>query len=109
MKFKMHVMKLWNYLTSKLSVFFPIMDQVLAWLRKYKNFYFLLGFFAPEKKYPETEKKYRYGIIICARNEHLVIGIQHKYAEIRDVLFMNDLTRYMPEKVMPWNFYLIEL
>ncbi|MCR5703675.1 MAG: glycosyltransferase family 2 protein [Eubacterium sp.] len=86
MKFKMHVMKLWNYLTSKLSVFFPIMDQVLAWLRKYKNFYFLLGFFAPEKKYPETEKKYRYGIIICARNEHLVIGnlIDSIYAQTYD-------------------------
>ena len=74
MKFKMRMTKLWKFLTNKTSVFFPRMDLVLSWLRKYKNFYLLLGLFAPEKKYAETEKKYRYGIIICARNEHLVIG-----------------------------------
>ena len=67
-------MKLWKRVSGKVSGFFPRVDQILGWLRKYKNFYLLLGLIAPEKKYQETENKYRYGIIICARNEHLVIG-----------------------------------
>lgn len=44
------------------------------WAKKYNALYLLIGLFAPKKTYPETDKKHRYGIIVCARNEELVIG-----------------------------------
>lgn len=45
-----------------------------SWAKKYNTFYLLLGLFAPKKKYKETENKYHYGIVVCARNEEKVIG-----------------------------------
>lgn len=44
------------------------------WAKKYNIFYLIIGLFAPKKSYPATDKRYRYGIVVCARNEEMVIG-----------------------------------
>lgn len=44
------------------------------WAKKYNVIYMIIGLFAPKKTYPETEKKFRYAIVVCARNEEKVIG-----------------------------------
>ncbi|MBR5060126.1 MAG: glycosyltransferase family 2 protein [Clostridia bacterium] len=43
-------------------------------LTAFRWFYMAVGIFAKAKKYPETDKLYRYGILVCARNEEKVIG-----------------------------------
>lgn len=40
----------------------------------YKTFFIALGFLFKAKKYPETEKKGRFAVLIAARNEEKVIG-----------------------------------
>lgn len=34
----------------------------------------VLGLLLPKKEFPDTSNKHTYGVVICARNEHLVIG-----------------------------------
>ncbi len=50
-----------------ISLFFSI-------LVFYKPIFIIIGFFVHGKKYPETETRARFGILIAARNEELVIG-----------------------------------
>lgn len=40
----------------------------------FRWFYMAVGIFAKARKYPETDKLFRYGVLICARNEEKVIG-----------------------------------
>lgn len=68
------VVKIFSEISKGISAFFAGFHKVLNVLRIYKSIYLLLGLFAPKKTYDKTDKKYKYGIIICARNEHLVIG-----------------------------------
>ena len=57
-----------------LRKFFRGFHKGYIWAKKYNVFYLFLGLFAPKKTYKETENRYRYGIIVCARNEEKVIG-----------------------------------
>ncbi len=43
-------------------------------LMVYQVVYAVIGFFAKEKRHPDTASRYRYGIVIAARNERAVIG-----------------------------------
>ncbi len=74
MKFGIIGTGIWNAFSNIWKGFWAGFNSVLNFLKKYKDIYLLIGLFTRGKKYPETEKQYRYGIIICARNEHLVIG-----------------------------------
>ncbi len=47
---------------------------VFGILTFYKTIYCFIGFFVPKKVFKKTNKKYKYGIIIAARNEEKVIG-----------------------------------
>ncbi len=47
---------------------------VFTLMRKYRDVFFAIGFLAPKKTFPDTLNKHKYGIIISARNESLVIG-----------------------------------
>lgn len=64
------VKAVWGFLKS----FRRIFHKTYLWAKKYHIFYLLLGLLAPKKTYPETENRYRYGVVICARNEEKVIG-----------------------------------
>ncbi len=64
----------WKAFTGAWSVFWKRFHTAYTWANAYKSILFLIGLLAPKKTYPTTEKKYRYGIIIAARNERLVIG-----------------------------------
>ncbi len=74
MKFGIMGMHVWNAFSNAWKGFWSCFNSVLNFLKKYKDIYFLIGLFAPKKEYPETQQRYKYGIVICARNEHLVIG-----------------------------------
>ncbi len=58
-----------------------ILDKIISLLTlavsiftSYQIVYLLIGFFSPKVKYARSDKKYRYAVIICARNEENVIG-----------------------------------
>lgn len=67
-------MKFFLSLGNFLRKFFRGFHKGYIWAKKYNVFYLFLGLFAPKKTYKETENRYRYGIIVCARNEEKVIG-----------------------------------
>lgn len=67
-------MKFVNAFLSGWSTFWAYFHKWYQWCKGYKNILFLIGLLAPKKVYPKTDEKKQYGIIICARNERLVIG-----------------------------------
>lgn len=55
-------------------VMFFIFNIVLLIFPLQYVFYILVGLFSKKKVFPGAEKKLRYGVVICARNEEKVIG-----------------------------------
>lgn len=64
----------WFIIYSGWKTFWKYFHKGFCFCRKYRDILFMIGLLAPKKTYPETSKKFTYGIIICARNERLVIG-----------------------------------
>ncbi|MBE6954175.1 MAG: glycosyltransferase [Ruminococcaceae bacterium] len=48
--------------------------SISAALTFYKILYKVIGFCARAKRYPKTDKRFRYGVLIAARNEAAVVG-----------------------------------
>lgn len=61
------ITKIWSRIWS-------VFHKIYISGRSYMNTFTVLGLLLPKKTYPETENKHTYGVVICARNEHLVIG-----------------------------------
>ncbi len=59
--------------------------MVTSWLYFHHPFYRFIGFFAT-KRFPKTEKKHKYAILIAARNESAVIGNLIKSINRQDYL-----------------------
>ncbi len=57
-----------------LITFFNIIFYIVGILALYKLIYKYIGFFAKAKKFKPAPKTKKYGIVIAARNEELVIG-----------------------------------
>ena len=57
-----------------LNTVIKVITTAVTVLTAYQIFYLILGFFSPEIKFSATDKRYRYAVIICARNEEKVIG-----------------------------------
>lgn len=55
------------------NLVFSILGGIVTLLCLHFVVYFLIGLFA-KKRFPETEEKCKYGVVICARNEEKVIG-----------------------------------
>ena len=51
-----------------------IILKILVFISVYKFVYMIIGFFRKEKTFSDTEKKHKYAVVICARNEEKVIG-----------------------------------
>jgi len=56
------------------TLVYTIITTILSVLVFYRDFYFAFGLIMPKKKYPETDKFHKFGIIVSARNEERVIG-----------------------------------
>lgn len=67
-------MKIFNALLRGWSKFWAGFHKAFQLCTLYKQLLLVIGLLAPKKVYPETETKKRYAVIICARNERLVIG-----------------------------------
>lgn len=65
---------IWIFLYGGWKSFWRYFHKGFRFCRKYRDILFVIGLLAPKKVYPETDKKFTYGVIICARNEHLVVG-----------------------------------
>lgn len=64
----------WTTFSKGWKSFWSTFHTGYKWAGAYKSLLFIIGLLAPKKTYPETDRKHSYGIIICARNERLVIG-----------------------------------
>ena len=57
-----------------LNTVITVLTTVVTVLTAYQILYLVIGIFAPRIKYPRSQKKFRYAVIITARNEERVIG-----------------------------------
>lgn len=55
------------------NLVFSILGGIIGLLCLHFVIFFIIGLFA-KKRFPEAEKKCKYGVVICARNEQKVIG-----------------------------------
>ena len=67
-------MKIYKLILKGWKAFLSGFHTVFEWASFYKTILFYLGLLCPKKVYPQTDVKKKYGIVICARNERLVIG-----------------------------------
>ncbi len=67
-------MRIYKLILNGWHQFLKYFHLVFQWASFYKTILFIIGLLAPKKVYPVTDVKKKYGIVICARNERLVIG-----------------------------------
>lgn len=67
-------MKIFNAILGGWKAFWKGFHVCFQWASFYKTVLLIIGLLCPKKVYPATDTKKKYGIVICARNERLVIG-----------------------------------
>ncbi len=65
---------IWRKIAAVWSKFWGGFHRVFSICTIYKQILLILGLIVPKKVYPDTDTQKRYAVIICARNERLVIG-----------------------------------
>lgn len=63
-----------RYKMQTLNTVIKVLTAVVTIFTAYQIFYLLLGIFSPRAKYAPSQKKHRFAVVICARNEERVIG-----------------------------------
>lgn len=57
-----------------LDKIFKIISLTMSILVAYKTVWLIIGLFCKPKKYADTDKRFKYAVVICARNEEKVIA-----------------------------------
>ncbi|MBR7070585.1 MAG: glycosyltransferase [Clostridia bacterium] len=68
------ILSAWKALSKGWKVLWKFFHKSYLSGRSYLKAYTFLGLILPKKTFPDAKIDHRYGVIICARNEHLVIG-----------------------------------
>ena len=83
--------------SSMLSTYFQILCIVLSVVFFWSTFIVLIGLLLPAKRHPRAERKLKFAVLICARNEESVIRLpvksvlMSKYpAEAREAIVLAD-------------------
>lgn len=63
-----------RFAMQTLNTVITVLTTVVTVLTAYQILYLVIGIFAPRIKYPRSQKKFRYAVIVTARNEERVIG-----------------------------------